>query len=79
MTSRQYKTAQGRTIDLGALVLRNETERAVGNMGVNARGDIIDSLNRPIETKTQQTRRHYDRQATGGISNARPQATREDK
>ena len=79
MTVKQYRTAQGRTVDLGALVLKNETTRAVGNMGVNARGDIIDSLDRPIESKAQQTRRHYDKQSRGNVNHAPVKQTREDK
>ena len=38
-----YRSSQGKGIDLGALLLRNETVRAVGNMNVNARGDRIDN------------------------------------
>ena len=57
MTQRIYKTARGKTIDLGALVLRNEKTRAVGNMPVNARGDRIDSFNNVIETKSEQVTR----------------------
>lgn len=37
-----YKTAQGRMLDMAALAAKNERTRAVGNMKVNARGDIID-------------------------------------
>ena len=44
----KVKTALGKTLDMGALVLRNEKIRAVGNMKVNARGDIIDSNNKII-------------------------------
>jgi hypothetical protein len=64
MTVKKYRTAQGRVVDLGALQLKNETIRAVGNMGVNARGDILDSMNNPIDTATAQARRHYDRQTS---------------
>lgn len=64
MTRKVYRTAQGKLVDLGALQLRNENVRAVGNMGVNARGDLIDGNNRPIDTKSQQARRLYNRQIT---------------
>jgi len=47
----------GKTVDIGALMLQNENVRAVGNMSVNARGDILDSNNRVIDTKTQQIQR----------------------
>ena len=57
MTNKIYKTAQGQTIDLGAIVLQNEHVRAVGNMNVNARGDILDGSSRVIEQRNQQVAR----------------------
>lgn len=62
MTKQVYKTAQGKTIDMGSLALRNEQTRAVGNMGVNARGDILDSNNNVVSKKTAQVRKQYNRQ-----------------
>jgi uncharacterized membrane protein YukC len=62
MTGKIYKSAQGKTVDLGALILQNEDVRAVGNMGVNARGDLLDSNNRVIDKKNHQIKRHTDRQ-----------------
>lgn len=64
MTRKTYRTALGKTVDLGALMLQNEDTRAVGNMKVNARGDLIDSWNRPIDKRTQQVQKQYDRQVT---------------
>ena len=37
------KTARGRTIDMGALAEKNEKTRAVSNLNMNGRGDIIDN------------------------------------
>jgi hypothetical protein len=37
------KTALGKTINMAELAAKNETTRAVSNIPVNARGDIIDS------------------------------------
>lgn len=68
MTRKVYRTAQGKTVDLGALQLQNENVRAVGNMGVNARGDLVDGWNRPIDTKTQQVARQYNKQTTSNVS-----------
>ena len=42
------RSAMGKSVDMGALVSRNEKVRAVGNMNVNARGDILDSNNKII-------------------------------
>lgn len=64
MTRKTYRTAQGKMVDLGALMLQNENTRAVGNMKVNARGDLIDGWNRPIDRRTQQVKKQYDRQVT---------------
>ena len=64
MTSKTYKTAQGKTVDMGRLILQNEQVRAVGNMNVNARGDVVDDMNRPISSKTQQVNRQYQNQTT---------------
>jgi hypothetical protein len=72
MTRKIYKSAMGKTIDLGALLLQNENTRAVGNMNVNARGDRLDSANRVIEQKNRQVQRRYNKQTnvSGGPTTA---------
>jgi len=62
MTRKTYRSAQGKMVDIGALQLQNEDIRAVGNMAVNARGDLIDAWNRPINSRNQQVARQYGRQ-----------------
>lgn len=62
MTNKIYRTGQGKMIDMGALILQNEKVRAVGNMGVNARGDVIDDTGRIIDPKGQQVQRQFERQ-----------------
>ena len=37
------KSALGKSIDMASIARRNEKVRAVGNMNVNARGDILNS------------------------------------
>jgi hypothetical protein len=64
MTKKVYRSAQGKTVDMGALLLQNEAVRAVGNMGVNARGDIVDSRNRVIDSKNKQVQRQNRRQTS---------------
>lgn len=61
MTSKVYRTAQGKTVDLGTIMLQNEHVRAVGNMNVNARGDKLDQNNRVIETKPRQIQKQNAR------------------
>ena len=69
MTSKIYKSAQGKSIDLGTIMLQNEHVRALGNMHVNARGDKLDSLNRVIETKSRQIQKQNSR--TTNVSDAK--------
>ena len=57
-----YRSSQGKSIDLGALLLQNETVRAVGNMNVNARGDRIDIRNKVIDPRAKQLQRAYNKQ-----------------
>jgi hypothetical protein len=57
MTKQIYPSAQGQSVDLGTIKLRNEHVRAVGNMNVNARGDILDSNNQVIDPKNRQIQR----------------------
>jgi hypothetical protein len=70
MTQRTYRTAQGKIVDLGALQLKNENVRAVGNMGVNAKGDLIDSTNRSISSRNDQVSKQYKKQTTNVTDDA---------
>lgn len=72
MTQKTYRTAQGRVVDLGAMMVQNETVRAVGNMSVNARGDIIDNQDRVLATRGEQVNRNLNRQTN---ANSGPIAT----
>jgi hypothetical protein len=69
MSRKIYKSAQGKTVDLGALLLQNESVRAVGNMNVNARGDTVDSTNRVIDQKNRQVQRQYRKQTAPSNNN----------
>lgn len=69
-----YRTAQGRPLDMGALVAKNEKTRAVGNMKVNARGDTIDAQGRIIEPVTEKVSKQYGK--TVGNKSAMPVTTR---
>lgn len=40
---RQVRTAKGKILDMGRLAAQNEETRAISNMPINARGDIIDN------------------------------------
>ncbi len=67
---RMYKTAQGKTIDMAALVSKNEKTRAVGNMKVNARGDTIDGHNRVVVPATQKVNQSYAQTVGNKSANA---------
>lgn len=54
-----YISAMGKKVDMAALRARNEKVRAVGNMNVNARGDVIDSNDQIIEDGTKRVNEFY--------------------
>lgn len=55
----KYRSYRGRYVDLDAIRLRHEQEIAMGNMGVNARGDKIGPGGRIIEKASVKARQHY--------------------
>ena len=79
MTRKVYKSAMGKEVDLGALLLQNENVRAVGNMNVNARGDVLDSANRIIDQKNRQVQRQYKKQTNVSADAPVHSSTREAK
>ena len=60
--NKTQKTAGGQEIDMQSLILRNEDTRAVGNMKVNARGDVIDDNNKPTSSRSAQVFKSYRKQ-----------------
>ena len=54
-----YRSAQGRVIDMTSMAIKNETVRAVGNMKVNARGDVLDQNNNVIQPATIRVAENY--------------------
>lgn len=56
-----YRTAQGKMVDMSRLAAKNEKVRAVGNMNVNARGDIVDSNNQVIKDSTKRVKNNYQK------------------
>lgn len=62
MTKEVYRSANGKVVDMGALRLKNEKTRAVGNMKVNARGDEVNERDQVIRKKTEQANKQYNRQ-----------------
>jgi len=64
MTKEIHRSANGKTVDMGSLRLKNESVRAVGNMRVNARGDLVDDKNQVITPKNQQVNQNYNNQVS---------------
>lgn len=66
------RTAMGRTLDMAALIQKNEKTRAVSNLSVNARGDTIDSTGKVIETANQRVAKHYNGAVGNKSARAKP-------
>jgi uncharacterized membrane protein YukC len=56
-----HRTAHGVPVDMAALTAKNEKIRAVGNMNVNARGDVLDSNNKIIKDNTKRVKNNYSK------------------
>lgn len=60
--ARNYRTARGKSVDISQILAEGETTRAVGNMNVNARGDILDSQNKTVQTRNDRIKNQYRKQ-----------------
>jgi hypothetical protein len=67
---KNYKSAMGKIVDMGALMSKNEHTRAVGNMKVNARGDTIDAQGRVIKPVTTKVNQAYSNTVGNKSANA---------
>ena len=67
-----HRTAMGKTVDMSAILAKNEKTRAVGNMSVNARGDTIDAHGRIIKPVTAKVNEAYGKT----VGNRSAQATK---
>ena len=57
---RMYRTMQGRMVDIEKLRAANEDIRAVGNMNVNARGDVLGPRGQIATTKAEVIAKYYE-------------------
>ena len=60
MARGKYRSAQGKTIDMIALIANNETVPSIGNMAVNARGDEILSDGTIIKTREELMKEYHN-------------------
>jgi len=66
---KMYRTMQGRMVDIEKLRAANESTQAVGNMKVNARGDVLGSSGQIVTPKEQIIKKYYE-QPKGKVSEA---------
>ena len=71
---RMYRTMQGRMVDIEKLRSANESVQAVGNMNVNARGDVLGSSGQVVTSKAEVIKKYYE-QPKGKVSEG-PASTR---
>jgi outer membrane biosynthesis protein TonB len=64
---RMYRTMQGRMVDIEKLRSANESVQAVGNMNVNARGDVLGAGGQVVTPKEQIIKKYYE-QPKGMVS-----------
>ena len=57
---RMYRTMQGRMVDIEKLRSANEHIRAVGNMNVNARGDVLGPGGQIATQKAEVMQKYYE-------------------
>jgi len=57
---RMYKTMQGRMVDIEKLRAANESVQAVGNMNVNARGDVLGPGGQIVTKKETVIKKYYE-------------------
>ena len=73
----KHRTALGKTVDMAALIAKNEKTLAVGNMKVNARGDTVDSHGKIVKSVTEKVNNIYGKTVGNKSAHAqRPQPTR---
>ena len=57
---RMYRTMQGKMVDIEKLRAANESVQAVGNMNVNARGDVLGPGGQIMTPKEQIIKKYYE-------------------
>lgn len=65
-----YRSAMGKVVDMNSIIAKNETVRAVGNIPVNARGDMIDQNGKVVKSNTTKVNESYNK--TIGNKSAQP-------
>ena len=71
----QYRSMQGKVVDLGQLISKNELTPAVGNARVNARGDELGPGGKIVRTKEEIMAEYY-RNKSNSLPDAVPNRAR---
>ena len=66
---KMYRTMQGRMVDIEKLRAANESTQAIGNMKVNARGDVLGAGGKIVTPKEAVIKKYYE-QPKGKVSEA---------
>ena len=53
-------TVHGIPVDMGKIIKENEKQIALGNMGTNARGDVLGSGGKIIQTREEVMKKYYE-------------------
>jgi cell division protein FtsN len=72
---RMYRTMQGRMVDIEKLRAANESVQAVGNMNVNARGDVLGAGGQVVTPKAEVIAKYYEQPK--GVVDDTPSRTRQ--
>ena len=70
------KTAQGKVLNMGALAAQNEETRAISNVPINARGDIIDNRGKVTIPREDISKEFYKNNVPG--SDVKKESIKED-
>lgn len=63
---KKHVSAKGRVIDMTAMAKQHENERAVSNVPINAKGDIIDSRGK-VKVSREDVKKEFYKNSVPGI------------
>jgi hypothetical protein len=72
-----YRSANGKQVDFGSILLKNESVIAVGNMKVNARGDQLGPGGKVVKTRDQIMKEYYALNTPVAVDELRDQVQRQ--
>jgi hypothetical protein len=71
-----YKSAMGKSVDMGSIMSKNEKTRAVSNVkNLNARGDTIDAFGKIVKPVTEKVNNAYSKTVGNRSAQVKPKPT----